>query len=129
MAVGDAGAIPYYSDWDTIDYLGLNDVRIAHSLRDPSFSMPAYVYGLKPDILVLASPDRDRPAPYPQGGIRDSSYQLSKRPEFQRYRLLASWRNSRNPEGYYILIYGEESWKHVAELTKGLLSGRGFETR
>ncbi len=26
----DAGAIPYYSGWTTVDFIGLNDERIAH---------------------------------------------------------------------------------------------------
>jgi arabinofuranosyltransferase len=30
IAVSDAGAIPYYSGWNTIDYIGLNDEAIAN---------------------------------------------------------------------------------------------------
>jgi len=30
IAVGGAGALPYYTDWYTVDVFGLNDVRVAH---------------------------------------------------------------------------------------------------
>jgi len=29
--VSGAGAVPYYTDWPTVDLLGLNDVEIAHA--------------------------------------------------------------------------------------------------
>lgn len=36
LAVGDAGAIPYYSGMETVDLLGLNDERIAHGRETPA---------------------------------------------------------------------------------------------
>lgn len=35
IALHDAGAIPYYSGWTTLDYIGLNDEAIAHG-ADPT---------------------------------------------------------------------------------------------
>lgn len=62
VAVHDAGAIPYYSGWRTIDIIGLNDEPIAHGsdvttrvvrarptviiVRSPTPAVPAEVFGL-----------------------------------------------------------------------------------
>ncbi len=55
LALGDAGTVPYYSDLPTIDCWGLNDKTIALSgVRDAG-----YVMARRPDIVVLASKDRD----------------------------------------------------------------------
>jgi hypothetical protein len=51
LAIGDAGAIPYYSGWHTIDLVGLNDAVIARrGTPDPS-----YVLGERPDLIVVNS--------------------------------------------------------------------------
>ena len=51
LAIGDSGAVPYYSGWHTIDTFGLNDVHIACSgIRDPE-----YVFSQHPDLIVLIS--------------------------------------------------------------------------
>lgn len=57
LAVGDAGAIPYYSDWHSIDYIGLNDVPIAHG-ADPTRVLTE----AKPTVLVLTSAGPELPA-------------------------------------------------------------------
>lgn len=51
LAMGDAGAAPYYSGWRTIDTYGLNDPTIAVSGDHD----PAYVLQQVPDVLVLLS--------------------------------------------------------------------------
>lgn len=51
IALADAGAIPYYSGWQTIDYLGLNEPHIALNGPDD----PAYVLAQHPDLLLLHS--------------------------------------------------------------------------
>lgn len=50
LAVGDAGLIPYHSELETIDYIGLANSEIAHSIkedREPSLNVP--------DIIVVFS--------------------------------------------------------------------------
>jgi hypothetical protein len=53
LAIGDAGAVPYFSAWKTLDTFGLNDVHIAITGRHE----PEYVFGQSPDVLVLQSRD------------------------------------------------------------------------
>ena len=50
VAVTDAGAIPYYSGWTSIDYIGLNDPEIAHG-ADPT----EVVMRRRPTVLVVTS--------------------------------------------------------------------------
>ncbi|QWF77749.1 hypothetical protein [Amycolatopsis sp. CA-230715] len=50
LAVSDAGAIPYYSGWHTIDYIGLNDAAIAHG-ADPT----RVVTAARPTVVVITS--------------------------------------------------------------------------
>jgi arabinofuranosyltransferase len=53
LAISDAGAVPYYSGWRTIDTFGLNEPYIATSgVRDP-----VYVLDQHPDLLVVISKD------------------------------------------------------------------------
>lgn len=51
LAVADAGAIPYYSQWNAIDTFGLSEIHIALT-GDRS---PAYILGLRPDLVILIS--------------------------------------------------------------------------
>ncbi len=48
VAVHDAGAIPYFSGWETVDYIGLNDEAIAHG-ADPT----AVVRQARPTMIVV----------------------------------------------------------------------------
>jgi hypothetical protein len=50
LAVGDSGAIPYYSDWRAIDYVGLNNEAIAHG-----GAAATQVVHADPSILILYS--------------------------------------------------------------------------
>jgi hypothetical protein len=51
LVLSDAGSIPYYTDWETMDLVGLNDARIARThVRDPR-AVLAYA----PDAIVLVS--------------------------------------------------------------------------
>ncbi|MEU6641303.1 hypothetical protein ABZ863_02020 [Saccharomonospora sp. NPDC046836] len=56
LAVGDAGAIPYYSGWRTIDYIGLNDEAIAHG-DDPT----DVVRQARPTVVILTSNSAEAP--------------------------------------------------------------------
>jgi arabinofuranosyltransferase len=56
LAVLDAGAIPYYSHWTSIDTFGLNDAHIAISgSRDPK-----YVLAYRPTVVIVVSRAEDR---------------------------------------------------------------------
>jgi len=51
IAIGDAGAVPYYSGWQTIDTYGLNDSEIGiRGNHDPS-----YFLDQQPDLIVIVS--------------------------------------------------------------------------
>ncbi|WP_328610801.1 hypothetical protein OG943_17295 [Amycolatopsis sp. NBC_00345] len=51
LAVSDAGAIPYYSGWNAIDYIGLNDAAISHG-ADPT----AVVTAAHPTVVIVTAP-------------------------------------------------------------------------
>lgn len=54
LAIGDAGATPYYSIWPNIDILGLNNAYIATKGKtNPDYT--DYVLEQEPDVLVLLS--------------------------------------------------------------------------
>jgi len=66
IAIGDVGAVPYYSQWQTIDIFGLNDPGIAVFHRRDA----EYVLSRKPDLVVVVSsaPDSFRAVmPWEQG--------------------------------------------------------------
>jgi len=51
LVVTDAGALPYYSGWNTIDAIGLNDPIIALDNEDKV----NYIYSKDPEIVILTS--------------------------------------------------------------------------
>ncbi len=60
LAISDAGAVPYFSRWWTLDLVGLNDARIATTGRhDPDGLLDAH-----PDVVVLFSQDAERFEPW-----------------------------------------------------------------
>lgn len=60
LAIADAGAVPYLSDWRTIDLLGLNERHIALTQdHDPGYALAQH-----PDVVVLTSADPDRLVPF-----------------------------------------------------------------
>ncbi len=59
LAIHDAGAVPYFSRWTTIDIVGLNEPELAmRGRRDAK-----YVLSKDPDLVVLASLARGRMKP------------------------------------------------------------------
>lgn len=58
IALGDNGAIPFYSRWHAIDTYGLNNRNIAIARSKSSYS-PELVLTQQPDILVLISYEKD----------------------------------------------------------------------
>ncbi len=56
IAVGDAGAIPYYANRHTIDIMGLNEPYLAHLPGRLGHKIDTeYVLAQKPDIVILLS--------------------------------------------------------------------------
>ena len=51
VALQDAGAVPYYSDWNVVDYYGLNDAYIG---IEHGFSAK-YVLDRHPDVIIIPS--------------------------------------------------------------------------
>lgn len=51
LVVTDAGALPYYSGWRTIDAIGLNDPIIALDFK----GRIEYIFNQNPDIIILTS--------------------------------------------------------------------------
>lgn len=58
LAIGDAGAIPYYSQWNTIDLVGLNDPNTL--FRSSNESYLKYVFANDPDLILLTFNDPER---------------------------------------------------------------------
>ena len=100
MAIGDAGAIPYYSQWEVIDILGLNNRKIALS----DLPEVEYMAQLNPDLVVIASQEkgefvRDQP------NDRQAKY-FNKAIELGMVKIRALMVS----EGYYLwLLAYEES--------------------
>ncbi|MDH5507749.1 MAG: hypothetical protein OEZ02_11070 [Anaerolineae bacterium] len=55
LAIADAGAAPYYSQWETIDTIGLNDRRIAEPVGTNLFD---YVFSKNPALVIIISHDK-----------------------------------------------------------------------
>lgn len=51
LAIGDAGTVPYYSDWQVIDLFGLNTTEIAFR----TVSVPTLLFEQQPVDLILLS--------------------------------------------------------------------------
>ncbi|WP_143105333.1 hypothetical protein [Pseudonocardia ammonioxydans] len=56
VAVTDAGAIPYFSEWTTTDYIGLNDERLAHGASPTDVLLAD-----DPTVLVVTSSTPEPP--------------------------------------------------------------------
>jgi hypothetical protein len=112
LAIGDAGAVPYFSKLTTIDLWGLNDVKIAHmpgeyGVKD---AMPEYVFEREPGIIVLWNR-----VPFLDGGKgrvfggREIDSQLAEHPDFARnYRFIREFVfREHGPQipGYYLDVF------------------------
>ncbi len=96
VAVGDAGAIPYFSRWLTIDTFGLNNPNIAlQNDRNPD-----HVLQPTPDLVVLVSsrPDSFNPLfPWEEG-----LYEECLRRRMERVGVCVA-----HPPGYYLWLMAE----------------------
>jgi hypothetical protein len=59
LAIGDAGAIPYYSQWNTIDLVGLNDPNTLFETSQQDYL--EYVFEQDPDLVLLTFNDAENP--------------------------------------------------------------------
>ena len=88
VAVGDAGAIPYYSGWRAVDYIGLNDEPIAHG-ESPT----TRVESAHPTVIVVRSLN---------GRVPRTAYGMDVRAVTSGYELVA---NVRMRADYYKLVF------------------------
>jgi hypothetical protein len=95
LAISDAGAVPYYSGWETIDTYGLNDVHIAQSGEHD----PRYVLDHGPDVVVLISRSRDTFASHMRW--ETDLYRSSLERGMVRLGVLTF-----NPQNYHLWVMG-----------------------
>jgi hypothetical protein len=95
MAVTEAGALPLYSDWNTIDIIGLNDSYIAHHHQQIDNT---YLDRTHPELIMVhidrSVPEQYRPNGFAQQPHPGSAYNA----EFANlyavthgYTLAAAW--------------------------------------
>ncbi len=113
IALGDAGAIPFFSGLPTLDLWGLNDATIA-GLEGEYGSRPdvvEYALGREPDVFVIWSlvpilRDPQRPRIY---GGQTFDRAITEHPIFQRdYRFVRefTFRPEAEPwSGYYLEVF------------------------
>ena len=112
LAIGDAGAVPYFSELTTIDLWGLNEAKIARMPGEygQKKSMPDYVFGREPGVVVLWNR-----LPFLNGekgrvfGGRELDSQLAAHPDFARdYRFVREFvfrRHAPQIPGYYLDVF------------------------
>lgn len=103
VALGDVGAIPYYSGWKVIDMGGLNDEHLAREGKPIHRPMRAfttkldldYVFGKNPAVFILSS---SKPL------FLDDyvSHAISEDPRFEAYQRLLAYKYS---DLHYLIIY------------------------
>ena len=59
LAIGDAGAIPYYSEWNIIDLTGLTDPNTLFAASARRYLN--YVFRHDPDLVILTFNDAEKP--------------------------------------------------------------------
>ncbi len=100
MAVTEAGNLPFYSEWPTIDLWGLNDSHIAHSGRVDR----AYFEAFKPALVMVHdywSPGLPKLRPEEKWALMTDSLESFMRQD--GYELVACWgREPRNTHFYYL---------------------------
>ncbi|MDQ4116939.1 MAG: hypothetical protein M3235_08215 [Actinomycetota bacterium] len=93
LAVTDAGAIPYFSEWNAIDYIGLNDEAIAHGAPPTDV-----VRAARPTVVVVTGGP---------GGPPATAYGLDVQRVTAGYeRVAAVWLR----EDYWQFVFVEPEW-------------------
>ena len=106
IALSDCGRIPYLTGHPTIDLLGLNDARIAHSTQA---ELLTYVLDeRKPDLIILTSHE---PEPDSEGRLQFACFPaerwLSESPRFHAsYVPVAHWSD---PVRYGLHLYARRN--------------------
>lgn len=90
MTVGDAGAIPYYSEWYVYDFVGLTEETVAHHPLEKS----EYIARMRPTVMVLYSMDGQTPL---HG--RFEFYPETMLPEYAEIAYIKTFPN------YYLAFY------------------------
>lgn len=107
LACGDAGAIPFYSGFRSIDLIGLNDVRTARE----GFSADR-VMRQSPDVLVLYSKNGLDVAP-----DMGHDAELASHPRFSEYTRAGALLFNRN---YYLMVMARKDLPEIITLKKAL---------
>lgn len=112
IAIGDAGAVPFYSRLTTIDMWGLNDSTIAHLPGEygQKPGMSDYVMSRRPDLIVLWNKvEFVSDGKGTLVGGNDLDVQLAQHPSFERdYRFVGEYtfrRQRPGIPGYYLDVF------------------------
>lgn len=109
LVCGDAGAIPYYSGFRTIDLIGLNNPSLVHD----GFSSD-YIFNQQPDVLALYSKNGYEVSA-DLGNGNDGRLALS--PRMKEYEHVGSLFFNRN---YYLIVFVRSGKTEGKELRKVL---------
>lgn len=90
LTLGDAGAIPYFSGWQTYDFIGLTDETVAHDQPGKA----DYIAANNPTIMILYSIDGKKPRAHQYGF--DPSQMM---PDYQDVAVLRVF------PGYFLQIF------------------------
>lgn len=106
LMVGDAGMIPYFSEWHAYDSIGLANTYVAHY----GFSLE-YMRKIKPDLIIMYSTTPD------EEGLRlkvhNQQYIYSYITESKQYSLVGA---SRWQDDYYMLAFLKNSIHRFEEI-------------
>lgn len=103
MTIGDAGAIPYYSEWHVYDFVGLTDETVAHHPQEKS----EYIARMRPTVMVLYSMDGQTPSHgrfgfYPEAMLSEYE-EIAYIKTFPNYYLAFYIRNDLDSKYFYPL--------------------------
>lgn len=116
----DAGAMPYFSETQWIDPIGLNDNFLARNLDAPKEALIDYLFGRNPDIWILCKAGKRFITSFP-GPLGDQSARIHRDRRFARYVHVASYR--KNSGGRYdYAFYVRRDLEEFSEVSRVLRS-------
>jgi hypothetical protein len=110
LALSDAGAVPYYSGWWTLDLFGLDEPRIALG----GTRSPEWVMAQKPDVVVLVSTRHDEFATFPWNAYEGPLYRACRERGMTRVALYVF-----QPSQYYLWVMADPRGPAAAALAAG----------